>query len=191
MVVPSLRKPRPEALDALAVAQQGEPLTYAEVGATAGPLPDGYRHGRHRVELGRGQAVFDRAADGLGRWEEHRRAGVEVRPAGVPPAVGLVVALAVHVGPVHVTAACRVVGVTDAPGRFGFAYGTLPHHVVEGEEAFAVTRDEQDVVRFEVVSFTRPRGRGMSLVAPLLHPLDERVVRRYLRAMQQHIVERA
>lgn len=189
--MPSLRKPRPEALDAIALAQQGEPLTYPEVGGTVGPLPDRYRHGRHGAVLGRGQAVFDRAAEGLGRWEEHRRARVDVRPAGAPPAVGLVVALAVGVGPVYVTAACRVVGVTDEPGRFGFAYGTLPHHVVEGEEAFLVTRDEQDVVRFEVVSFTRPRGRAMSLVGPLLHPLDERVVRRYLRGMEQYMAERA
>ena len=171
--------------------QQGEPLTYAQVGATAGPLPDGYRHGRHRVELGSGEAVFERAADGLRRWEQHRRGGVDVRPPGVQPAVGLVVALAVGVGPVYVTAACRVVHVTDEPGRFGFAYGTLTHHVVEGEEAFVVVRDEVDVVRFEVVSFTRPRGRAMSLVAPLLHPLDERVVRRYLRGMQQYVAGRA
>jgi uncharacterized protein (UPF0548 family) len=84
----------------------------------------------------------------LCRWEAHLRAGVEVAPRPAVLDEGLVVALAVPLGPVDVTVACRVVDVARAPSRFGFAYGTLPHHLIEGEEAFTVERHERLVGRY-------------------------------------------
>ena len=76
---------------------------------------------------------------------------------------------------------------TQGADVVGFAYGTLGHHVVEGEEAFAVRRDTDGTVRFEVDSFVRPRGRLLSLAGPLVGPLDHRLVRRYLRGMQAFV----
>jgi uncharacterized protein (UPF0548 family) len=179
--------PTPAALDALVARHRGAAPTYAEVGATAGPLPDGYLHRRRTVDLGRGDAVFAAAAGGLSRWEAHRRSGAVVHPPGVAVAEGQVVAVAVRVALAWVTVVNRVVRVTEAPGLSGFAYGTLAHHVVEGEEGFSVRLDEAGTVRFEVVSFTRPRGRVLRLAGPVVHPLDDRLVRRYLRGMQRHV----
>ena len=45
--------------------------------------------------------------------------------------------------------AARVVFVIDEPGRFGFAYGTLPRHVESGEERFLVERDAAGEVYYE------------------------------------------
>ena len=139
------------------------------------------------MELGRGEDVFLRGVDGLRRWQAHRRSGVEVHPADAPLAEGTVVALVVPVTLLHITVACRVVSVTDEPARFRFSYGTLPEHVIEGEEAFVVERGDDDVVRFSVIAFLRPRGALMSAVGPLVHLLDQRIVPRYLRGMQQHV----
>lgn len=187
----SVVKPSSDVLDALLGEQSREELSYAYVGATRSSLPYGYRLGRRVVGLGDGAGVFERASEGLRRWQAHLRAGVGVRPADAGLEEGLAVVLAVPVAFVHVTVACRIVYVIDEPRRFGFAYGTLPHHVIEGEEVFIIERDEADAVRFVVSAFFRPRGPVMAAGAPLVHALDQRLVGRYLRGLQQHVAEQA
>ncbi len=185
----SLAKPSSATLDALVREQRDEDLTYPQVGATMAALPSGYWHGRHAVGLGEGPDVFRRACDGLRRWQAHGRAGVHVHPQWAEVEEGLTVVLAVPVVSLYVTVACRVVAVTREDARFGFAYGTLPHHLIEGEEAFFVERDDQDNVWFLITSFARPRGRLARPVGPLEHALDQRIVQRYLRGLQQHAAQ--
>ncbi len=87
------------------------------------------------------------------------------------------------------TVACRIVYVTDEHRRRGFAYGTLPHHLIEGEEAFFVERDGAQAVRFVVSAFLRPRGRIMALGRPLVHRLDDRLVQRYLDGLHAYVTQ--
>ncbi len=184
-----VREPRSGAVDALLLDQRDRPFSYPDVGATAGGFPERYRHVRHTVALGHGGEVFDRAAEGLRRWQAHLGAGVSVRPPGAVADEGLAVMLTVPVAMLFVTVACRVVYVVEEPTRWGFAYGTLPHHVIEGEEAFVVERDEGDAVRFGVSAFLRPRGKLMRAVGPVVEVLDHRIVRRYLQGLQRHVAE--
>lgn len=181
----SLREPRLARLDALVAEQSGQPFSYGAVGATRSSPPEGYRHARRAVELGDGPAAFERAVEGLRRWQAHRGSGVKVRPPDAGPEEGLTVVLAVPVALVWVTVACRVVYVVDEPGRFGFAYGTLPHHVIEGEESFVVERDAAGPVRFVVTAFLRPRGRVLGAAGPVVMGLDQYLVGRYLRALRE------
>ena len=51
-------------MDDLATLQ----LTYQEVGATAGPLPDGYHHVRKSAVIGHGRPRFEQAAARVMRW---------------------------------------------------------------------------------------------------------------------------
>ena len=187
----SIAEPSPAALDRLVARQHGQPFSYPDVGATPTSVPNGHRNGRQVVELGRGEAVFERASQGLRTWQAHRRAGVHVHPADAPLEEGVDVVLAVRVAHVWSTVACRLVYVLEEPTRFGFAYGTLPDHVLEGEEAFTVERDDTDLVRFVVSAFFRPRGPIMAAVGPLVFRLDQQLVRRYLRGMQQHVTDPA
>ncbi|MFI7744423.1 DUF1990 family protein [Kocuria rhizosphaericola] len=54
------------------------PLSYPQVGATAGQLPDEYNQMRvHRV-IGHGESTFRRAAERLMSWQMHRAAGLTV-----------------------------------------------------------------------------------------------------------------
>lgn len=187
----SVIEPSPAVLDALLRDQSERAFSYREVGGTRTALPAGYRHARQVVELGRGEAVFARAVDGLREWRAHRRGGVQVRPPGARPEEGQTVVLAVPVAAVWVTVACRIVYVIEQPERAGFAYGTLPHHVIEGEEAFLIERDPAGTVRFVVSAFLRPHGPRASPFGPLVHALDQRIVRRYLRGLRQHVAEDA
>jgi uncharacterized protein (UPF0548 family) len=177
-----LSRPGRAILEAVAAAQSGVELTYAEVGASRGDLPAGYFHGRHVEPLGLG--TFGAAADALCSWRVHEAAGVRVWPPA-SPRPGSTVVLDARFGPVHALVACRVVAVIEEEGRRGFSYGTLPHHVIEGEETFVVERDDAGAVRFRIDGFLRPRGALLGAVSPIVHATDQHLVRRYLRAMRR------
>lgn len=154
------------------------PLTYTEVGATAGPLPAGYHHVHESAVIGRGRQRFDEAADAVMRWGMLRGAGLRVDATTEVAAVGSDVI--VRLGPVR--APCRVVYVLDEPDHRGFAYGTLPGHAETGEELFAVRYDTTDAAVYaEVTAFSR-HGTWWSRLAGPVTALVQRIVsKRYLK----------
>jgi len=157
-----------------------QPLTYAELGATAGSLPTGYHHVRKSAVIGRGRRRFEEAAEKGMRWGMLRGAGLQVEATSEVAAVGSEVI--VHLGPVQ--APCRVVYVVDEPDRRGFAYGTLPGHAESGEEQFAVRYDPAtDEVYAEVVAFSRHATWWSKLGSPVTSVIQRLVTDRYLRAL--------
>ena len=155
----------------------GKPLTYAEVGATAGELPAGYHHLRKSSVIGRGRERFEQAATAGMRWGMLRGAGLQVEATSPVAEVGSEVL--VHLGPI--VAPCRVVYVVDEAERRGFAYGTLPGHAESGEELFLVRHDPQtDEVRAEVVVFSRHATWWSRLGSPLTSLIQRLITDRYL-----------
>jgi uncharacterized protein (UPF0548 family) len=156
------------------------PLTYAEVGATAGPLPTGYRHVQKSAVIGRGRRRFQEAAEKGMHWGMLRGAGLRVDATSEVATVGSEVI--VHLGPVR--APCRVVYVVDEPDRRGFAYGTLPGHAESGEERFAVRYESAtDEVIAEVVAFSRHATWWSRLGSPVTSVAQRVITARYLRAL--------
>src|SRR5438105_9424018 len=143
-----IRRPKPTRLAQLRDEQRSAPLTSPEVGATAGHLPAGYHAMREALVLGRGQGVFERAAEGIRAWAPQRAAGIDLVPPRPELVEGESLLLSFRSFPFHVTAACRVVYVVNEPDRYGFGYGTLPLHPAAGEEAFMVERDGHRAGRF-------------------------------------------
>jgi uncharacterized protein (UPF0548 family) len=156
------------------------PLTYAEVGATAGRLPTGYHHVQKSAVIGRGRRRFEEAAAKGMQWGMLRGAGLRVDATGEVAAVGSEVI--VHLGPVH--APCRVVYVVDEPDQRGFAYGTLPGHAESGEERFVVRYEPAtDEVVAEVVAFSRHATWWSRLGSPVTSVAQRVITDRYLRAL--------
>ncbi len=155
------------------------PLTYSEVGATAGAMPAGYRHLRKSSVIGGGRERFDEAAAQGMRWGMLRGAGLRVTATTEVAEVGSEVL--VHLGPV--VAPCRVVYVVDEPDRSGFAYGTLPGHPESGEELFLVRYGPKGDVIAEVSAFSRHATWWSRLGAPLTLLVQRLVTNRYLRAL--------
>lgn len=156
------------------------PLTYSEVGATAGPLPAGYHHIQKAAVIGRGRRRFDEAADKGMRWGMLRGAGVGVEPTTEVAAVGSEVI--VHLGPVR--APCRVVYVVDEADLRGFAYGTLPGHPEAGEERFVVRYDPAtEEVFAEVTAFSQHATWWSRLGSPVTAVAQRVITKRYLRAL--------
>ena len=163
-------------MDDLATLQ----LTYQEVGATAGPLPDGYHHVRKSAVIGHGRPRFEQAAARVMRWGMLRGAGVRVDASSEVAAVGSEVL--VGLGPLH--APCRVVYVVDDTDRRGFAYGTLPGHPESGEELFAVRYDPAtDQVNADVVAFSRHATWWSRLGSPVTSLAQRVITTRYLTAL--------
>src|SRR4029079_13758987 len=151
-----------------------------------------YHHVRAGTDLGAGDDVWTRACAGIRSWAAHRGAGITVMPAETPTIERQNVAVITSAGPLHVLAACRIVRVIDEPDRFGFAYGTLPSHPVEGEEHFVVTRDADSTrsggaVRFDVAAFSRPHDLLTRLGGPLPRRLQARAPPHSLHGMREHV----
>ncbi|MFI1989005.1 DUF1990 family protein [Actinoplanes sp. NPDC020271] len=160
-------------------------LTYPEVGATRdGSLPSGYGHAARDVVIGRGRATFEKAADGLFRWQMHREAGLAPVSDAPRAVVGAVVTLHAGLGPLRLTIPCQVVYLEETDTRRGFAYGTLPGHPEQGEEAFLVTLEQNGDVRARIRAFSRPATLLARAGGPVTRLVQAFVTDRYVSALR-------
>jgi len=160
-------------------------LTYAELGATAGILPPGYRHLRRSAVLGPGDELFQRASEAVLDWQIQERSGIRVEGGHRPLSVGDEVRLRIGVGRWRLVAPARVVRIIDEPDARGFAYGTLPGHPERGEESFVVRRRADGAIQLEIVAFSRPARWYSRLGAPLTRLAQRWMTGRYLVALRR------
>ncbi len=181
-----VRPGRPGSIAALLRAVEGAEPTYAAQDATlGGALPAGFHHLSDATVLGHGPRDFARASEGLRIWQAHRLPGVRVFPHDAPLRSGTSVVVTLGTDLAAVAAPCRIIAVVEEPGRFGFAYGTLPGHPERGEEAFVVTMSDDGTVSFGVRAFSCPADPVMHLVGPLGRCLQAVTAKGYLRAMRR------
>jgi uncharacterized protein (UPF0548 family) len=171
----------------LAESRRASP-TYAEIGATRdATLPPGYRHDRYEAVVGDGRRLFDASIEAIRSWQAQRGAGIDVVPSAAWVEESETVLLLIRAGVFEAVAPCRVVYVVEDPGRFSFAYGTLPGHPERGEVAFTIGLDAAETVTFKVVSFSRRVDPLARLGAPLARRLQQRVTRGYVTALQEAV----
>ncbi len=96
--------------------------------------------------------MFEAACAALRHWQMFPRPWTEIHPADTPIRAGNVVAVLARVFGVWWLNACRIVYVIDetAPTRrFGFAYGTLPCHLLTAAQRWLSFIDLQSGLRKE------------------------------------------
>jgi hypothetical protein len=76
------------------------------------------------------------------------------------------------------------------PGSFGFAYGTLLGRPERGEESFHVRLDDQGVVSFHVVAFSRPGDLATELALGRSPAIRSTATRRCIRGIKRYVGER-
>jgi uncharacterized protein (UPF0548 family) len=113
--------------------------------------------------------------------------GVRVFPEGQTIEIGATVLVTLGTPLVALAAPCRIVGVIDEEARWGFAYGTLPGHPEQGEEAFIVSISPDQVVRFEIVAFSRPGDSLVRMAGPIGRVVQKRGTKGYLRALRRYV----
>jgi uncharacterized protein (UPF0548 family) len=190
----SFRKPSIKTRRRILAFESTLDLTYTTVGATFGktPMPAGYVVDSTRVELGRGQAAFDRARTGLANWQQFNLGWLEAFPNDTPIRVGETVLVIARAGGMWWTNAARIVEVLDdtsaSSSRFGFAYGTLPGHVETGEERFLIEWDlATDIVWFDILAFSRPRHWLVRLKRRRARAMQKRFAADSTAAMQRFV----
>ncbi|MTE12923.1 DUF1990 family protein [Nocardia aurantiaca] len=163
------------------------PFSYAEVGGTQGDLPPGYDHFHLRRRIGSGKALFDRAADHILSFGMQRDTGIFQQATTPTAQPGTELTVRLGLGPLGVTAPCRVVYLLDEPNRRGFAYGTLPGHPESGEELFAVECDPTDDSVYGVITaFSHPGTWYTHLGGPLVHLIQRWFAHRYIATIRPH-----
>jgi uncharacterized protein (UPF0548 family) len=164
-----------------------EKVTYEEAGGSrSNDLPSGYHHDRLVAPVGQGDADWGRAQEAIRRWQAHAGAGLTVTPPAAPIEEGGTLVVSHNLGPVLLVAPCRIVYTTATATRFGFAYGTLPGHPEQGEEAFHVTFEDGRVVA-EIVAFSRPADRLTRLAGPLAHQVQKVATKRYIGGIWSYV----
>jgi uncharacterized protein (UPF0548 family) len=162
--------------------------TYSDIGASMVLLqPEGFHHHRYQIVLGRGTEAFHRAVSGLKSWKAHSALGIRVFPQDEEIRIGATVVVTLGTPFLALAAPCRIVGLIDERTRWGFAYGTLPGHPEEGEEAFVVSISPDETVLFEIAAFSRPGDPLVRLAGPLGRAIQKRGTNGYLRALQHYV----
>ncbi|WP_425861171.1 DUF1990 family protein [Arthrobacter sp. TWP1-1] len=132
--------------------------------------------------VGYGDDAWVRASADVLHWKVKTRSGFRVDSPG-PVVPGERVSVTVTALGVTVMEPVEVVAVVQDVARVGFAYRTLPGHPVDGEEAFIVHREGEEVL-LTIRSLTRasPQQPWRALYPGL--QLIQRLVRwRYLRSL--------
>jgi uncharacterized protein (UPF0548 family) len=185
-------EPTANAVAAFLERQQNAPLGYAHRGASRGSSPAGYDLDQYRTAIGRGAGDFDEACSALRRWAMFPPAWTRIVPASAPIRENQTVAMIAHAFGWWMNA-CRIVYVIDEAEpvrRFGFAYGTLPAHVEEGEERFTVELHADESVWYDVRAFSRPRHALVRLAKPLARRLQRQFGRDSQAAMRAAVAPR-
>ncbi len=165
-------------------------FSYPEVGASRDQSPAGYDIDHNRKLLGQGAVVFEAAKKAVRQWKMFPGAWALIEPPNTPIEQGQVVVMLAHVFGLWWLNPCRIVYVldeTEPVRRFGFAYGTLPQHVEQGEERFSVEWLADDTVWYDLRAFSRPRYWPVRIGYPIARRLQRRFVRESLASMQSAV----
>ena len=184
----SLRKPSSESIRRFLSDQSNQDYSYMAVGGTSGTPPFGFVVDHTRIQLGKGQQVFDEAKNAIKRWEHFQLGWVETSSKDIPIERGQVVGVMARALGIWVLNACRIVSVIDETGdrsRFGFVYGTLPGHVESGEERFQVEWNRSDdTVWYDILAFSRPNHLLTRLGYPIVRRIQKKFAHDSAAAMQ-------
>lgn len=182
-VVPlwSISAPTTSQVQAFLDEQKDQKLSYEEIQQTRGAPPSGYSYDDNHVQLGVGDALFAKACEALKGWRMFPSSWTKItveREGAVFE--GLNVVMQARALGLWWMNACRVVYVVDdfePVRRYGFAYGTLPAHVEQGEELFTIEQWADGTVWYRVQAFSRPHYWPVKVGRPLARVLQRRFVR--------------
>ncbi len=147
-------------------------------------------HDSVRVRLGHGDKVWQVAIAALQTWRMFPAGWTKVLPV-ILPREGLQVLIAFRLLGLWWLNPARIIYVTEERQRFGFAYGTLPGHVAQGEEFFGVERDASGDIYYVLNAFSRPMWWGAKLLKPYMRAQQARFRRESAKAMQAFVAEHA
>jgi uncharacterized protein (UPF0548 family) len=178
---------RPSETSIRAQLTDREAMTYSypHVGATRSKPPAGWRINHLRLQVGTGRRKFDAVVNALFSWKLLAIDGLQVFPSTSTLDVSTDVAIVSRHFGIWSVDFCRVIYVLrDEPEqdgkvlRTGFGYGTLPGHVMRGEEIFSLEwHPATQEVWYDIFSFSLPATPLVRLIAPVARATQRRFAR--------------
>ena len=187
----TLQQPATEKMRELLIEQSGKPLSYPWQGETVrARMPDGFYTISFSRRLGRGEQAFSAAVQALSQWNSFRLPWSRLVFDGKPE-TGNHLAVAFRVNGIWSLNCSRVVAhdpcVTNAE-VWSYTLGTLPRHVLEGEEKISVTLDSDNGdVCYEIRSFSRPSHWLTRLALPWVRRQQHRFCTESYLAMDRYL----
>lgn len=190
-----LRRPDEYVLEKFVEQQKKLDFSYTFVGATHPNKltgsektlsPKGFIRDHNRIQLGRGEATFNKAVDTLKNWKAYALGWTNIYPKTEPQQGETFCVLASHFG-FYSLSSLRIVYVVDEPKRFAFAIGTLPGHVEKGEERFMVEWLSDDTIHYDLLAFSKPQHPFVYLGYPVARQLQKRFARDSKKVMQRAV----
>jgi uncharacterized protein (UPF0548 family) len=182
-----LREPADGQIRSFLAVQHALPFSYPEVGASRQAAPTGYPINHYRARLGQGRATFVRARDGIQQWKMYDLPWTRLYWPATPIRTGATVVVLTRHGGLRSLNASRIIYVIQERGavqRYGFALGTLPGHMEQGEERFTIEwHHADDSVWYELFAFARPHGLLATLGYPVVRAVQKRFATDSARAM--------
>src|SRR5580765_6349159 len=175
-----MRKPADSRIRDFLIAQVESDFSYSPVGISAqGLAPRGYITDHNRIQLGRGERVWNAAIAAMNSWKMFRISWMQLCWPLAPIAGANVAALIQHFRFWSLNP-CRIIYVehkSHGPiNTYAFAYGTLLEHSESGEERFSIEwHSQDDSVWYDLYAFSRPRAA----LAKFAYPLARRLQRRF------------
>lgn len=163
----SLRTLTEESVEAQVKLVESADYNYPDIEITKQTDPKGYTVDHNRIQLGVGEADFQKGIEAMKNWKMFDLGWVrQLRSKEkVPIEAGVIAAVSSSQLFLHTLCLSRIIYTVDDEieknsakvKRFGFAYGTLPIHVEAGEERFLIEwNQETDEVWYDVLAFSKP-----------------------------------
>ncbi|NNN20893.1 MAG: DUF1990 domain-containing protein [Acidimicrobiales bacterium] len=173
-------------LEKLFNSQAGQSETYnSEFSDPAVITGYGSSHIRKSIQIGTNKRAFNKAVSALSSWDVHRGCGMKILSDNPVVSINSNVLIVAPIFLGHITALCRVTGLTKNDRHWGFKYCTLPHHVETGEEEFLLEMRNDETVWFTIEAHSKPSNTLVALLYPIPNLLQQRATNDYLKSMQR------
>ncbi len=183
-----LHLPQAAPLAAFLAREKQRGFTYTQHGTSVtSEKVAGFDNDFQRVRIGQGDAAFQKAAEAIRQWKMFPPGWTVILPRNAPIEAGETIAMYARFMGFWWRNSCRIVYTINEPGRFGFAYGTLPGHIECGEELFMVEKDEAGQVWYTLRAFSKPRHWLVKLAYPIVRLLQARFRRDSAKAMKDSL----
>ncbi|NUN99922.1 MAG: DUF1990 domain-containing protein [Saprospiraceae bacterium] len=165
-------------------------ITYEHRGASAkSQKVPGFDNDFQRVNIGQGSAAFEQACAAIRNWSMFPPGWTIILPRHTPIRAGETVAMYAKAFGVWWRNSCRIIYVIEEPGRFGFAYGTLPGHIECGEELFMAEQDENGQVWYTIRAFSKPKRWYAKIAYPLMRGFQAQFRKDSAQAMKNYLLK--
>lgn len=188
----SLTFPAPAARDAFLSSRQNLSISYPEKMDTTADFAEKrrsalgrkYNYDENRILLGMGSGVFIHAKTALRQWQMFPKPWTSIAPEQAPIRTGQKVGVFFRLLGCWWWNSSEIVYTINEPQQFGFAYGTLPGHVEQGEERFMVEMMANGEVWYSIKAFSRPAYWFVWLMSPYARSQQRRFVRNSMAQMK-------